>query len=47
MQDAFELGKTPVHLGLGATASVQPAITGLAWYADYAERTAARSRPSR
>ncbi|MCA9577510.1 MAG: cupin [Myxococcales bacterium] len=41
MSDAFELGKTPVHLGLGATASVQPAFTGMAWYADYAERTAA------
>ena len=41
MSDAFDLGKTPVHLGLGATASVQPAFTGMAWYADYAERTAA------
>ena len=29
-----------VHLGLGATASQQPAFTGMAWYEDYAARTA-------
>lgn len=33
--------KTPVHLGLGATAVAQPDFTGLEWYAAYAARTAA------
>ena len=29
----------PVHLGLGATAAVEPAFTGvMQWYADYLER---------
>jgi mannose-6-phosphate isomerase-like protein (cupin superfamily) len=32
---------TPLHLGLGARASVQPDFTGMAWYADYSARTAA------
>lgn len=32
---------TPIHLGLGALAEVQPDFTGMAWYADYAARTAA------
>lgn len=32
---------TPIHLGLGARAEVQPDFTGMAWYADYAARTAA------
>lgn len=32
---------TPIHLGLGATAAVQPDFTGMAWYADYSARTAA------
>ena len=31
----------PIHLGLGATAVVQPPFTGMAWYEDYAARTAA------
>ncbi len=31
---------TPVHLGLGATAQVQPDFTGLEWYEAYGERTA-------
>jgi len=39
-QGAFDLAKYPVHLGLGATATVQEAFTGdAAWYADYARRT--------
>lgn len=38
---------TPVHLGLGARAEVQPDFTGMAWYADYAARTAADGREGR
>ena len=33
---AFELGKNPVHLGLGATIHNLPEFTGdMSWYADY------------
>jgi quercetin dioxygenase-like cupin family protein len=35
------LFKDYVHLGLGATAEVQPPFTGMAWYGDYMARTAA------
>lgn len=28
----------PIHLGLGATALVQPEFTGMEWYADYVSR---------
>ncbi len=28
----------PIHLGLGATALVQPEVTGMEWYADYMAR---------
>lgn len=28
----------PIHLGLGATAIVQPEFTGMEWYADYIDR---------
>ena len=28
----------PIHLGLGAKALVQPAFTGMDWYASYGER---------
>lgn len=28
----------PIHLGLGATALVQPEFTGMEWYADYVDR---------
>jgi mannose-6-phosphate isomerase-like protein (cupin superfamily) len=28
----------PIHLGLGATALVQPEFTGMEWYADYVAR---------
>lgn len=31
----------PIHLGLGATALVQPDFTGMDWYADYMDRNAA------
>lgn len=34
-----KLSKNPVHLGLGATAEVEPEMTGdLSWYAGYGER---------
>ena len=34
-----DLTKHPIHLGLGATAVVQPAFTGeMAWYMGYGER---------
>ena len=32
---------TPIHLGLGAKAEVQPDFTGMEWYADYGARVAA------
>ncbi|MBA4048755.1 MAG: cupin [Sphingomonas sp.] len=32
---------TPIHLGLGAKAEVQPDFTGMDWYADYSARNAA------
>lgn len=36
-----ELKQRPIHLGLGASALVQPDFTGgPQWYMDYAERTA-------
>ncbi len=31
----------PLHLGLGATAIMQPAFTGMEWYEGYAARAAA------
>ena len=33
-----KLETTPIHLGLGARAHVEPAFTGMAWYADYGAR---------
>jgi mannose-6-phosphate isomerase-like protein (cupin superfamily) len=33
------LETNPLHLGLGATAIVQPAFTGMDWYEAYAART--------
>lgn len=35
------LPKTPIHLGLGGHALVQPEMTGMAWYEAYGARTAA------
>lgn len=36
---AFSLSNRPVHLGLGATAEVEPAFTGdLSWYEGYLKR---------
>ncbi len=37
----------PIHLGLGATALSEPELTGMAWYADYAERHAADGAEAR
>jgi len=42
-----KLSEAMVHLGLGATAVVQPAFTGMEWYADYAERTASDGKEGR
>lgn len=33
------LSETPLHLGLGATALVQPRFDGVEWYEAYGERT--------
>ena len=35
-----DLRGNPLHLGLGATAVVQPLFTGMEWYADYVTRNA-------
>ena len=38
---ATDLSAHPIHLGLGATAEVEPAFTGeMSWYEGYAERHA-------
>ncbi len=33
-----QLTTSPIHLGLGATAVIEPAFTGIEWYADYIAR---------
>jgi quercetin dioxygenase-like cupin family protein len=39
---SVDIAKFPVHLGLGATAVVQPEFTGdMEWYATYSQRHAA------
>lgn len=39
MSNAHRLTAHPIHLGLGATAEVEPEFTGeMSWYAGYAER---------
>lgn len=35
------LDERPIHLGLGATAEVEPPMTGMEWYAAYGARHAA------
>lgn len=35
------LPQNPVHLGLGASACVEPEFTGMEWYAEYGARHAA------
>lgn len=37
----------PLHLGLGATAVVQPPFEGIEWYAAYGERVAADGKEGR
>jgi quercetin dioxygenase-like cupin family protein len=37
---ARDIGRFPVHLGLGARAVPQPEFTGLEWYQSYGERIA-------
>lgn len=32
------LPTNPIHLGRGATATVEPPFTGMEWYADYSAR---------
>lgn len=42
------LQQTPIHLGLGATAVVQPDMNGdMSWYDDYTSRTASDGREGR
>lgn len=48
MSDARALEVHPIHLGLGATAEVEPAFTGdMSWYAGYGERHAADGTEAR
>jgi len=35
-----EISKNPIHLGLGASAVVQPPFTGIDWYQEYGARHA-------
>lgn len=42
-----KLSDRPIHLGLGATAAVQPPFSGMEWYAAYGERTASDGREGR
>lgn len=37
---ATDLNRNPIHLGLGAKASVEPPFDGMEWYAAYGERHA-------
>jgi mannose-6-phosphate isomerase-like protein (cupin superfamily) len=41
------LDKNPLHLGLGATAIVQPEFTGMAWYEGYGARHDSDGREGR
>jgi len=41
------LSQRPVHLGLGASAIVEPAFSGVDWYQDYGARHAADGREGR
>ena len=38
MSDALDLSVHPIHLGIGATAVVEPEFTGADWYAGYGQR---------
>lgn len=41
MNDVKRLNEFPIHLGLGAKATAQPAFDGMAWYEAYGRRNAA------
>tara|TARA_B100001179_G_C18520996_1_gene372801 strand:+ start:468 stop:866 length:399 start_codon:yes stop_codon:yes gene_type:complete len=41
MASSRKLSENPIHLGLGATAKVQPPFTGMEWYEEYGQRNAA------
>lgn len=41
MAGPIDLSRTPLHLGLGASAVVEPVFTGMEWYAGYVARHAA------
>lgn len=41
MSGVIDLSTTPLHLGLGASAVVEPPFTGMDWYAGYVARHAA------
>ena len=45
--DPTNIFTRPLHLGLGATAIVQPPMTGMEWYAAYGERVAADGKEGR
>lgn len=43
-----KIGTQPIHLGLGATAEIEPEFTGdMSWYGGYVERHAADGREGR
>ena len=45
---AIDMASRPIHLGLGATAAVEPRFTGdFAWYEAYAERHRSDGREGR
>lgn len=45
---ALDMASRPIHLGLGATAAVEPRFTGdVAWYEAYAERHRGDGREGR
>lgn len=45
---ATDIATHPIHLGLGATAEIEPAFTGdMEWYAGYGKRHAADSAEGR
>ncbi len=47
MTGAIDLTRLPLHLGLGATATVEPEFTGMEWYAGYGERHLADGKDGR
>ena len=40
MSSPYDITVHPIHLGLGATAEVEPPFTGMDWYASYGGRHA-------